>query len=575
VNRQKVRVRKNAVNSIAASRARAEPFRGGGRSGAGRHRFLVRAVPRCAMIGRCMIDLATVERRATRLRGRGLVEALHGLGRGLEKESLRVLPDGRVSQASHPAALGAPLTHETITTDFSEALLEFHTPVHRSLDALLAELDCLHRFVVGALEGEGLWNASMPCILEGDGSIPIARYGSSNPATFKTVYRRGLSLRYGRPMQAISGLHYNLSLPESWWPVWADLLGATDAGADFVSGAYMGMLRNALRVHPLLVYLFGASPAICKSFARRPALALSEFDAHTWFGPEATSLRLSAIGYQNPAQAELRVSPNSLAEYAAGLERAVLTPWPPYEAIGLHRNGERVQLGAGVLQIENEYYGFVRPKQPVRTGERVVRALRARGVRYLEVRSLDVNPYSPIGVEREDLLALDALLLLALLAPSAPLDDAEAALLHAQHQHVALHGRGVAPAFPSARGARTFRDWASELLDGAAIAADLLDAAGPDGGHGAAVRVLRARVGEPEASTSGRILADMRREGCSYFRFAHAASLRHAEALRARPLTPAERAVRSGEVARSREALAALEAADAEPFEAYLQRYFA
>ena len=139
----------------------------------------------------------------------GLAHHLGNLNRGIEKESLRVDADGSLAQTRHPDALGSALTHSFITTDYSEALLEFVTPVHTNVDDLLQNLFNIHHFTYQNLAQEKLWVNSMPCIVRGEEHIPIARYGASNVAQMKEAYRRGLSLRYGGLMQTIAGIHFN------------------------------------------------------------------------------------------------------------------------------------------------------------------------------------------------------------------------------------------------------------------------------------------------------------------------------------------------------------------------------
>lgn len=129
---------------------------------------------------------------------------------------MRVDRNGFIAQTPHPEALGAALTHPSITTDYSESLLELITPVCSSTSEVLESLRNTHRFVQQNLGDEVFWPASMPCELNGDASIPIAEYGSSNTGRLKHVYRQGLAVRYGRMMQSIAGTHYNLSLPDSF-----------------------------------------------------------------------------------------------------------------------------------------------------------------------------------------------------------------------------------------------------------------------------------------------------------------------------------------------------------------------
>ncbi|MGH8500071.1 MAG: glutamate--cysteine ligase, partial [Methylococcales bacterium] len=317
--------------------------------------------------------------------------------KGVEKECLRITPDGKISQSPHPRALGSALTHPYITTDYSEALLEFITPPFADTRDTLSFLRDIHQFVYDNLPDELLLASSMPCAISGDASIPIATYGASNIGMMKHIYRRGLDYRYGRSMQAIAGVHFNYSVPEVFWPVFQDIEKNRADLKDFIADAYFAMIRNLQRRGWIVLYLFGASPAICKSFLRDRKTFyhdFDEFDTHTFFKPYATSLRMSDIGYKNSNQARLNISYNNLQDYIESLTRAIETPHPDYQKIGIRVNGEYRQLNDNILQIENEYYSTARPKQIARSGEKPTLALKRRGVRYVEVRSLDLDLYS-------------------------------------------------------------------------------------------------------------------------------------------------------------------------------------
>jgi glutamate--cysteine ligase len=333
---------------------------------------------------------------------------------GLEKEALRVTPDGAVSMQPHPSALGAALTHPNITTDFSEALVELVTPARSSPQAVLDFLRDLHLFVYRQIGEERLWAASMPCVLGGGTRIPLARYGTSNAAEMKTVYRRGLGNRYGRVMQIIAGVHFNFSLPEAFWDAVQGVegLGAVDA-AEARNAGYMGMVRNLQRLGWLVPYLFGASPAVCKSFVRDASTDLKSFNDTTYFYPYATSLRMGDIGYQNRQEqgTGLKANYDTLDAYTRSLTWAIRTPCPHYESIGVKVNGRWEQLNDHVLQIENEYYSTVRPKQLTDWMEFPTLALRRRGIRYVELRSVDVNLFEPLGVDLEEMRFLALLML--------------------------------------------------------------------------------------------------------------------------------------------------------------------
>src|SRR4051812_21150799 len=306
---------------------------------------------------------------------------LAGLQRGIEKESLRVGRDGRLALTPHPEQLGSALTHPFITTDFCESQLELITGVHDSVEACIREITEIHQAVYRAMGDELLWVASMPCNLPGDAAIPIGRYGSSNVGRAKSVYRTGLGHRYGRRMQTISGIHYNFSLPTR-----------------LTNDDYFGLIRNFRRQSWLLLYLFGASPAVCSTFVEGRQHQLQPLGDGTLHLPHATSLRMGRLGYQSEAQSSLAVSYNSLHTYAASLQEALTKSYPAYEAIGIRDGDEYRQLSTTMLQIENEFYGTIRPKRPIRSGERALHALRERGVEYVEVRLMDLDPFVAVGI---------------------------------------------------------------------------------------------------------------------------------------------------------------------------------
>ena len=312
---------------------------------------------------------------------------LNQLIRGIEKESLRVRPDGSLSQQPHPKALGSALTHRAITTDFSEAQLELITGIHPSPEGVLKELSDIHVFVQKNIGDELIWPNSMPCILAADQEkIPLGQYGSSNIAQAKTVYRRGLGNRYGRLMQTISGIHYNFSIPNVLW----EALGKTTQ--DSRTEAYFGLIRNFRRWSWLLLYLFGAAPAVCRSFVRGTDHKLEPFSEGTYYLPHATSLRMGRLGYQSEAQSALDISYNSVADYSRSMRMGLTESYPDYSAIMPAEDGEYPQLNDAVLQIENEFDGTIRPKRTTQSGERPLSALNERGVEYVEVRCVDLNP---------------------------------------------------------------------------------------------------------------------------------------------------------------------------------------
>ena len=487
---------------------------------------------------------------------------LKGIRRGIEKESLRALPGGALASTPHPAALGSALTHPHITTDFSESQLELVTGVHQDVQACLDELTRVHRFVyqvLGAAGDERLWVSSMPCVLPADEQIPIGQYGSSNVGRAKTVYRTGLGHRYGRRMQTISGIHYNWSMPG---------LSSED---------YFGLIRNFRRRSFLLLTLFGASPAVCSSFVAGQPHGLQPLGKHSLHLPHATSLRMGRLGYQSDAQGTLAVSYNSLAGYGASLHEALTRAYPAYEAIGVRGpEGDYRQLATSLLQIENEFYGTIRPKRVIFPGERPLHALRERGVEYVEVRCMDLDPFEPVGISAQTARFLDVFLLHCLLSDSPPDTPEEiAALARNQHQ-TAGHGRQ--PGLMLERGADkiSLLDWASEVLDECAPIAQALDAL--DGGvaHQDSLQLARTQLARPEQLPSARVLAEMTQQhGGDHVAFVDARSELTRQTLSAQPLSAEAAAAFVAMAQRSIDDQRHTEAMDSLPFEVYRQEYLA
>jgi glutamate--cysteine ligase len=494
---------------------------------------------------------------------------------GLEKEALRVSPAGTISAEPHPPAFGSPLTHPYITTDFSEALLELITPALPSRSEALDFLEDLHTFVHGRLQGELLWAASMPCVVEGARSIPLAQYGTSNAARMKTAYRRGLGNRYGRSMQVIAGVHFNFSFADTFWPAFRELEGREDDLGHFRSESYMALVRNLQRFGWLVPYLFGASPAVCKSFVQTGPTDLEELDAHSYYYPFATSLRMGDIGYQN-RQTEgtgMKASYDSLDAYVRSLTWAIETPCPHYEGIGV-KVGERYeQLNANVLQIENEYYSTVRPKQILEGLEKPTLALRRRGIRYVELRSLDVDAFEPAGVSEDQLLFLEVFMGFCLLCGSPRITPQERRSID-ENQVLAAH-RGRDPRLELDRDGRgvSLRGWAEELLQAMEPLAELMDGAA-GGPHRRALRAQRDKVEEPDLTPSARMLAEMRSNKEGFFQFAQRVSEAHRDHFLSRPLPAESRDLFERLREESLRRQAEIEAGDDMGFDEFLERYF-
>jgi glutamate--cysteine ligase len=495
-------------------------------------------------------------------------ERLRGMRRGIEKESLRAQPGGALALTPHPPALGAPLTNPHITTDYSESQLELITGVHAGVESALEELTEIHQFVARTLADphhgggdERLWVASMPCGLPTDETIPLGRYGTSNVARAKSVYRMGLGHRYGRRMQTISGIHYNWSLP------------------GLSNDEHFALIRNFRRHAFVPLWLFGASPALCASFVagREHGLQPVPGAPGTLHLPYATSLRMGRLGYQSEAQATLAVSYNNLESYAASLHEALTVPYAPYEAIGVRNlGGEYNQLATTLLQIENEFYGLIRPKRVIRPGERPLHALRERGVEYVEVRCMDLDPFETVGIAAPTMRFLDVFLLHCLLADSPPDTPAEIAALGRNQHRTAAFGREPGLKLERQGGEVELTAWAGEILAECEPIARALDALHGGQAHAQVLTAAREALGAPETLPSARVLAEMdAAHGGSFTAFTCAASARTHQRLLALPWSDAQQRGYEAMASASVDERRRVEAADTVDFETWRCAYLA
>ncbi|MCK5001944.1 MAG: glutamate--cysteine ligase [Gammaproteobacteria bacterium] len=495
---------------------------------------------------------------------------------GLEKESLRVAETGSISQTSHPAALGSALTNPAITTDFSEALLELITPPCSSVKQALSYLDDIQRFVYSKLENETLWATSMPCVVRGADSIPIAQYGDSNVGTMKTVYRRGLGYRYGRSMQVIAGVHFNYSVSDSFWDLYQKLQGDAGDRQGFISDQYMGLVRNMLRYGWMIPYLFGASPAVCKSFLHGKPTMLSDFNEHTFYEPYATSLRMGDIGYTNSQEdmAGIKADYSSIDAYVKSLQCAIEKPFSAYEDIGVKVDGEYRQLNANVLQIENEYYSTVRPKQIAQKDEKPATALHKRGVSYVEIRSIDVNAFDPLGVNDEQLYFLEIFVLFCLLQESPVLNQMEMTEVDMNLVQVAHFGRQPEVELSRHDQFVPLKSWALELCDAMQAVADLLDDVNGCDSYSKSLSEQVECINDPSKTPSARMLEEMREHEEGFFHFAQRKSLKYLDYFKSRELSVERQQFFE---TLSRDSLAEqllIENFDSLNFDEYLQQYF-
>lgn len=419
-----------------------------------------------------------------------------------------------------------------MTTDFAESLLEFITPVSHSVDELLAQLEDIHRFTFHHLDDEMLWPLSMPCYVGDEDDIVLAQYGSSNIGRMKTLYREGLKRRYGSVMQVISGVHFNFSLPDSLWDALFGEQSEDDRQAS-VSAAYFGVIRNYYRYGWMIPYLFGASPALCGSFLNQAGskLPFETVGQGTKYLPYATSLRLSDLGYTNSAQSVLRIGFNSIDQYLEGLRAAIRTPSEEFAEIGVKVDGEYRQLNTNVLQIENELYAPIRPKRVAKSGEKPSEALSRGGVEYIEVRSLDVNPFSPVGIDEDQVRFLDLFLIWCALSPSPDMTDCELSCWRENWNKIVLEGRkpGLTLRIGCDGEELTQREWGHRVFAELRELAELMDAAKGGDAYQQCCTKLESWFEDPSKTFSARLLDEIKTEqGIGKVGLAHATSYKEA-----------------------------------------------
>lgn len=497
-------------------------------------------------------------------------------GIGLEKESLRVSKEGALAQTAHPDVLGAALTNPYITTDYSEALLEFITPPFADVCDALDFLRDTQQFVYDNLDDELLWSASMPCVVAGETSIPLAKYGSSNLGQMKTVYRRGLGHRYGRVMQVIAGVHYNYSFKEEFWQHYQAIEQDKGSLQDFTSSGYFDALRNLQRYGWLIPYLFGASPAICKSFLNGQKTSLQEYNENSYYEPFATSLRLGEIGYRNSRESEVGITANynSLPEYIDTLRCAIEIPYAGYDEIGKEVGGVYQQLNTNILQIENEYYSSVRPKQVLQGLEKPVNALRDRGVQYLELRSVDVNPFDPLGVNEQQLRFIQLFIIFCCLQESPEFDATERKMIDENLLVTAHRGREPGLKLNTPSGEKQLTIWAHELVEQLLPLAEMLDASHENTPYRDACEAQFELINDAEKTPSATILRMMNENDEGFYHFSKRMSDKHHQYFNDLPIDEKKKQFYRQAADESLSKQQTIEAADEQSFEDFLNDYF-
>lgn len=473
---------------------------------------------------------------------------------GLERETMRVDSDARMSTKPHPISLGSAYTHPLIKTDFCESQVEYATVPSYRVGTVLNSLEDLHAYTQQNLAGELLWPFSMPPILpEDENKIPLAVYGDSEDARRKTLYRKGLGCRYGRRMQTISGVHINISFSKSLMDWVSRKRFAKPLSKHTRSELYLGTIRNFNRYAFLLLYFFGASPVLDRSFSKKIG-ELKEWGSSDYYGSFATTIRLSELGYTSQVQNTLSISFNSLREYIRDLNFAVSTPFAPYKKyqtltqqalIGNEQSAYDTaeQLNDHYLQIENEYYALIRPKQIAKMGERPLEALKHRGIRYLEVRCVDSDPWEKTGVSEDAVLFTQVFLLYCLLKDSPPMDSVEKAHWEQNQSTVVWNGRNKDSLYWVGGKNLSLSDVANEIFPDIQKIAEIWDSKESCSDkkitlYREAVENQFRKIQDPSLTPSARILTELREKNLSLMEYGLSLSRLHEKEWRNRTLNP-------------------------------------
>lgn len=511
-------------------------------------------------------------------------KTLTNIGRGIEREALRVLTEGKLSEHGHYSQLGSALTHGEITTDYSETLLEFITPVSHSPEETIAQLQDIQKYTFANIDGELLWPMSMPCFVDDADKVPLAQYGYSNIGKMKTVYRQGLKNRYGSMMQVIAGIHFNFSFSQDFWDVIQTIQKQTDNQSrnDFISDQYFSILRNYKRYCWLIPYLYGSSPVICESFlqGKKTDLPFKKSASGALYLPYATSLRMSDLGYTSSEQSSLKICYNNLYEYVDGVQNAIGLKSDEFARIGVKVNGEYQQLNSNILQIENELYAPIRPKQVIKPGEKPSQALRERGVEYIEVRALDVNPFVDTGISLEQIHFLDIFITYCAFIENNILDCDSQQHYEDNMNDVVLKGRDPSLLLSDDNGAgevslKSITTWGNELFDDMTKVALLLDKAYKTTQYSESIARERAKINDARLTPSAEVLSIILDQEQSITQYSLALATKYRDETMARDYQYYSKQYFIDSATKSHQDQLTIEESDVLSFDDFLTDYFA
>lgn len=297
---------------------------------------------------------------------------------GVERETLRIDREGKLALTKHPKVFECKISHPYITTDFSESQIELITPTVNTVEETYSFLNLLYDITALEIKDELLWPQSMPCSIPEDDFIPVADYGDCGNGKGASDYRKKLLKKYGGKKQLISGIHYNFSFNEELIKDLYKILGKEEDYREFRDNIYLKVVRNYLRYRWLLIYLLGGTTIMHESFGDKCVVNLDKVSKDGFSNDGAVSYRNSECGYKN--HIDLYPDYGSVKDYVTSINRFI---------------------DDKLIDSHKELYTQIRLKAIDNT--KFLESLLNDGINYLEIRSIDINPFSKAGISLEDL----------------------------------------------------------------------------------------------------------------------------------------------------------------------------
>lgn len=358
---------------------------------------------------------------------------------GIEWESLRALSDGKLSLTPHPEVFGDKLKNPVITTDFSESQIEIITPTFDSIDEAFDVFSLLADLVNASLpDNEYLWFQSIPCILPYYDKIPIAKYGDEGVESEK--YRMELAKKYGVKKQMISGVHFNFSFADESVEKLYEIIGPDLDFKEFKNEIYLKIARNYLRYCWLIIYLTGCSIGSHGTFSKDCIHKMDARDAYgSYYSTKGPSFRNASCGYKN-----------------------LKNLYPGYASVDEFTRDVQSFIDEGDLSEAKELYTQIRlkPKRPMD----MLNSLKEDGIEYVEIRTLDINPFYKCGLVRHDMKFLHLFLIyMAIKSESDYVDWQKEAKINEENTAERAYDESMRLLKDGEE--TTLKEWASEIIN--------------------------------------------------------------------------------------------------------------